>query len=104
MAKFKKGVSGNPAGRPKGAKNKSTQFMELLEADIPDLVAVLRKKSLDGDMNAMRLLLDRLIPKLVTVDDTSSGVNESVNEVVWHIVKAPDSSHINPGEEPKQLK
>tara|TARA_A100001015_G_scaffold132744_1_gene147278 strand:+ start:417 stop:710 length:294 start_codon:yes stop_codon:yes gene_type:complete len=69
MAKFTKGQSGNPAGRPVGSKNKSTQFRELLEDDLPALVSVLRDKAPEGDMNAMRLLLERLGSK-VQVEDT----------------------------------
>jgi len=68
MSKFVKGQSGNPAGRPVGSKNKCTQFRELLEDDLPKLVSALRDKALEGDMNAMRILLERLVPKVQVVD------------------------------------
>lgn len=41
---------------------------ELLEDDLPALISVLRDKALEGDMNAMRLLLERLVPKVQVVD------------------------------------
>ena len=88
MTKFAKGQSGNPAGRPKGSKNKSTRFMELLEDDLPDLIAVLREKALDGDMNAMRLLLERLVPKQGVLSLESANSNP-VTAVQWTIVKPP---------------
>ena len=34
-AKFKKGTSGNPGGRPRGSKNFSTQYMAEVNATIP---------------------------------------------------------------------
>ena len=46
---FKPGQSGNPKGRPKGARNRlGTQFLEALEADFnqfgPQAIAVVREK------------------------------------------------------------
>lgn len=88
MTKFAKGQSGNPAGRPKGSKNKSTLFVELLEDDLPGLISVLRGKALDGDMNAMRLLLERLVPKQGVLSP-ESPYSDPVTAVQWTIVKPP---------------
>src|SRR6476646_9359973 len=46
---FKPGQSGNPKGRPKGARNRlGTQFLEALEADFnqfgPQAIALVREK------------------------------------------------------------
>src|SRR6478672_3641852 len=46
---FKQGQSGNPKGRPKGARNRlGTQFLEALEADFnqfgPQAIALVREK------------------------------------------------------------
>jgi len=60
---FAKGVSGNPRGRPPGARSKTTIAAELLldgEAEALTRKAVELAKA--GDMVAMRLCLDRLIP------------------------------------------
>lgn len=35
MARFPKGVSGNPAGRPKGAKTRKTLMLEALQRHSP---------------------------------------------------------------------
>ena len=88
MAKFTKGQSGNPAGRPVGSKNKCTQFRELLEDDIPALISVLSDKALGGDMNAMRLLLERLVPKVQVVDMSLQGEYEPVTEI-RHVIVSP---------------
>ena len=89
MAKFAKGHSGNPTGRPVGSKNKCTQFRELLEDDLPALVSVLRDKALDGDMNAMRLLLERLIPKVQVADINIQPEYQPITKIE-HVIVQPD--------------
>ena len=81
VTKFVKGQSGNPSGRPIGSKNKCTQFRELLEDDLPALVSVLRTKALEGDMNAMRLLLERLVPKVQVVDLSLQEICKPVEKI-----------------------
>lgn len=64
--KFKKGVSGNPKGRPKGSKNAITLLRQSLELELreraaPDVSAVLDKAielALDGNTAMIKLLLD----------------------------------------------
>ena len=61
---FEKGQSGNPAGRPPGARNKATLMAELLlhgEAEAMTRLAIERAKA--GDMAALRMCLDRLLPR-----------------------------------------
>ena len=61
---FKKGESGNPAGRPRGSVNKNLQMLRAAaEAILPDLID--RAKS--GDLEAQKLILDRGIPRLRAV-------------------------------------
>ena len=61
---FKKGESGNPAGRPRGSVNKNLQMLrDAAEAILPDLIE--RAKS--GDLEAQKLILDRGIPRLRAV-------------------------------------
>ena len=64
MAKFVKGQSGNPNGRPRGSQNRYAAFKEAVDASLEDLVSVLIGQALAGDMAAMRLLLERSIPKV----------------------------------------
>lgn len=74
--KFKKGQSGNPAGRPKGSKNRSTivkkwlesserfknpitgEYEELTQEDIGTLALI--KKMRSGDVRAYKELMDSL--------------------------------------------
>ncbi|MCC4115335.1 DUF5681 domain-containing protein [Aromatoleum toluclasticum] len=71
MAKFKPGQSGNPAGRPRGTKVKSTELRELLQAKAPELVAKVAEMALDGDATALRMCLDRILPPLRPSDGPS---------------------------------
>ncbi|HZD27429.1 MAG TPA: DUF5681 domain-containing protein [Xanthobacteraceae bacterium] len=60
---FQKGESGNPAGRPRGARNRATLLMQNLLAD--DAEAIGRKAieiAKAGDLAAIRLCMDRLAP------------------------------------------
>jgi hypothetical protein len=60
---FQKGESGNPAGRPRGARNRATVLMENLFAD--DAEAIGRKAielAKAGEIAALRMCLDRLVP------------------------------------------
>lgn len=61
---FKKGQSGNPTGRPRGALSKRTQLAKLLEPHAEKLIEKAIQLALEGDMNAMRLCVERLIPKI----------------------------------------
>jgi hypothetical protein len=60
---FEPGHSGNPNGRPKGSRNKSTIFAEaLLEGQREALFHKLVEKALAGDVAALRLCVDRMLP------------------------------------------
>src|SRR5262249_52318163 len=60
---FRAGQSGNPNGRPKGSRNKTTVLVEaLLDAESEAITRKLLEKALDGDMAAMRLCVERLLP------------------------------------------
>ena len=63
MAKFKKGESGNPKGRKQGSRNKATQAaLELLEGDLEAVTQKCIDKAKDGDLMAVKLILDKIIP------------------------------------------
>lgn len=78
--KFKKGVSGNPAGRPKGIKSQITLYKLALEADLRKQMkgemGEILTKGLDlakkGDKDMIRYFLDKWITqaKASTDDET----------------------------------
>ncbi len=60
---FGAGRSGNPSGRPKGARNRTTLAVEaLLEGEAEALTRKAIEMALSSDGPAMRLCLDRLCP------------------------------------------
>jgi hypothetical protein len=62
-APFRKGQSGNPSGKPKGARNRATVLAEkLMQDDATDIVQAVLAAAKGGDMSAARLILDRISP------------------------------------------
>jgi hypothetical protein len=60
---FEKGQSGNPAGKPKGARHKTTLLAEkLMAGDAQEVVKAVLVKAKGGDMTAARIVLDRIAP------------------------------------------
>ena len=61
--KFQPGQSGNPAGRPPGARNKKTLEMEELLAQRAEaMVTSILDRAERGDPAAMRLCMERVLP------------------------------------------
>jgi hypothetical protein len=70
MAKFAAGRSGNPNGRPKGARNLATYFLEAVhapESSEPEAVSKLQAaikaqidKAIHGDIRAIRDVMERV--------------------------------------------
>jgi Family of unknown function (DUF5681) len=61
--RFKPGRSGNPSGRPKGARHRTTVAIEaLLEGEGEALTRKAIDLAKSGDMQALRLCMDRLAP------------------------------------------
>ncbi|MDX1901856.1 MAG: DUF5681 domain-containing protein [Gammaproteobacteria bacterium] len=71
---FKPGESGNPNGRPSGSQNKRTLLIKLLEPYAEELITKLVELARGGDVNALRLCIERLVPKA-----THESVNLSFN-------------------------
>jgi hypothetical protein len=60
---FEPGQSGNPSGRPKGARNKTTIAVEgLLDNEAEALTRKVIELALAGNMAAIRLCFERLLP------------------------------------------
>lgn len=66
-----KGTTPNPAGRPKGSKNKSKQIIEKLESAVstPTMLREIKKvfkktveQALEGDTSCQKILWDRFLP------------------------------------------
>jgi len=61
--RFPKGRSGNPKGKPKGARNRTTVIAQtLLEGEAEALVKKVVRLALDGDLTCLRICIERLVP------------------------------------------
>lgn len=61
--KFKPGQSGNPNGRPKD-KTPVTLLRKSIADDMPEIVNALIEQAKSGDVQAAKVLLDRVCPPL----------------------------------------
>ena len=91
---FKKGVSGNPNGRPKGTLNRSTiakRWLEVLsEEEVEDgvvkwlsneeaITLALIQKARKGDVNAYKALMDSAYGTAKDTLDLNSTENKSID-------------------------
>jgi Family of unknown function (DUF5681) len=60
---FQPGQSGNPAGRPPGARNKATRAIEaMLDGEVEEITRKAIELAKDGNATAIHLCLTRLCP------------------------------------------
>ena len=67
--KYEKGVSGNPAGRPKGAVSKE---LGLLRGKSQDVINVVTEQALAGCLQSQKLIVERVVPALKPVEPVVS--------------------------------
>jgi len=61
--RFKPGTSGNPKGKPRGARHKATlAALTLLQGEAEALTRVAINAAIAGDLTALKLCLERIIP------------------------------------------
>jgi len=62
---FEPGKSGNPAGKPPGAKHKATILAQtLFEGEAETLIRKIIELAKEGDLQALKVCIDRLCPPL----------------------------------------
>jgi len=101
---FPKGVSGNPQGKPPGARHKATRAVQaLMDGESEALTRKCVEMALAGDTTALRLCMDRLCPP-VREREISSDLElpeltaENLPAAVAMIVQAVAAGHMLPGE------
>ncbi len=77
MSKFRKGQSGNPAGRPRGARNKfGNEFVEALAEDFAMHGAASIQKVRENSPTAYLRVIAQVIPKEIEFNGGSRGLRE----------------------------
>lgn len=95
---FKKGQSGNPAGRKPGTTNFAAMRKKIRTEEI---LKVVEESALAGDMTAARLLLERSLPALRPVDTPvtiPSPTDNSLADVGRSVLDAVAQGRLTPGE------
>lgn len=92
--RFKKGESGNPRGKPKGAKHRASLLAEkLFENDIEMVCNQVISQAKEGNLQAAKIILDRLLPprkdrliniKLPSINDSSDAL-EAVRMICFAV-------------------
>jgi hypothetical protein len=100
---FKKGESGNPAGRPQGSRNKASLAIEaLLDGQGEALTQKAIDLALDGDSAALRLCLERLCPprksRPINIALPETKTAEGVSEAQATVVQAVAGGELTPDE------
>ena len=104
---FHKGMKPlNPQGRTKGSVNKYAALSrELMSTKSPEIVAKVLEKALEGDVNCLKMCLDRILPVHKAVDSSRTKADaqviinvSSIESIEQKINSTPDEELIMPEE------
>jgi hypothetical protein len=100
---FQKGQSGNPKGRPKGSRNKTTLIAQaLLDGEAEALVRKVVQLALEGDPTSLRICLERLVPlkKDAPIDFSLPEMRAvtDIQKLFASVAAALDQGRITPSE------
>lgn len=103
MAKWEKGKSGNPDGKPKGCKHKATRAaLNLLEGDLEAITQKCIDKAKEGDLMAAKLILDKALPNVkerpISFKFPKVEGAADVPDALSAVLKAVGKGEITPGE------
>jgi polyhydroxyalkanoate synthesis regulator phasin len=69
--RWKKGESGNPGGRKPGT-GQVAKLRNSIATHVPEIISQMVNKAKDGDVQAARLLLERVVPPLKSMEQSVS--------------------------------
>lgn len=101
--RFKRGQSGNPAGKPKGARHKTTLAVQaLLDGEGETIARRAVEAAKAGDMTAIRLVLERVLPARrdspVTFDLPAMTSADDAAKAMGALLSAVASGELTPSE------
>ncbi len=100
---WKPGQSGNPAGRPKGSRHKTTLAVEsLLQGQADEVAQKAVEMALEGDAAMIRVILDRVAPapkdRPVSMPLPNLGDASKLPEATARILDAVSQGELTPSE------
>ena len=98
--KFEAGRSGNPKGRPKGVADRRSSLRELLSPHAGALIEKAVALALEGDVGALRICLDRIVPVLKARNSPISigTLPENLDEQGRSVIEAITNGRLTPDE------
>lgn len=82
---FRKGQSGNPAGRPPGRADRRTLYREHLSPYAPELIKKAVEMALDGNDAVMKELLSKLLPTKALLDSIEIELKNDTKQDVQKV-------------------
>lgn len=100
---FEKGVSGNPAGKKKGTRNRTTLLVEqMIEGEAEALTQTAINLAKTGDPSLLRAMLDRLAParreRTIAIDIPALTSPADAPAVAARLIEAVAVGEIAPSE------
>jgi len=97
--KWKPGQSGNPKGKPKGS-GEVQKLREAIGLHVPGIIKQLLTAAKGGDVQAARLLLERVLPPLKAVEQASPLTlpDGSLTEQGRAVLEAVGAGELAPGQ------
>jgi hypothetical protein len=98
---FQPGQSGNPAGRPKGSKNRATAALRAsVESHAEDVIRVLADAARAGSVSAAKALLDRVLPpaRQPLCDLQLSAGDHGLGDIADALISAVAAGDAPPGD------
>jgi hypothetical protein len=98
---FSKGRSGNPRGKPRGARNHCTLLAErLFEDEAGDICSAVIAEARAGNMQAARIVLDRILPpkkdRPIRINLPEMNTGADLAKAMACILNAVGSGQISP--------
>ncbi|PSJ36623.1 DUF5681 domain-containing protein [Allosphingosinicella deserti] len=105
---FLPGTSGNPAGRPRGSRNRASVLRDLVDGgEAASIARMVVERAIDGEWAAMRILFTRLFPpaREAAIEFDLPEVTTRADAVAASaaLIAATASGEITPGEARKLL-
>lgn len=102
-AGWKPGQSGNPAGRPKGSRNRVTLIaLAAMEEGGEEIARLVVDAARGGDLSAARFVLERLCPPLrerpVSLELPDTSTAQGVAQAQAAVLQAVTTGELTPGE------
>lgn len=100
---WKPGQSGNPLGKPRGARNKATQMvLSLMEGSAEEITKAVLDAAKGGDLSAAKIVLERLAPPMrerpVNIDLPDTRTPEGCSEAQDAILQSVGVGDLLPSE------